>query len=177
MSEKQKESISSTAHHAVAPKSATFLVVVVSTSKSKVPADDESGALLVKSLLDFGHKVKELKFIPDDVNAITHTLEEVITSQSIDAVIFSGGTGLTTNDITIETVVPRFRKELRAFSTLFSMLTYEAIGAATILSRATAGLIDNKAIFCIPGSPHACKLAVEQIISPEIGHILKHAHE
>ncbi len=141
------------------------------------PADDKSGALLVKSLQSFGHQVNEMKFVPDEASAITKALTEAIAIPSVEAIIFTGGTGLTRNDITIETIVPRFRKELAAFSTLFSLLTYEAIGTAALLSRATAGVIGDKAIFCIPGSPHACQLAVERIIGPEIGHILKHAHE
>ena len=89
----------------------------------------------------------------------------------------TGGTGITKKDVTIEAVTPMFAKILTAFGSLFANLSYEEIGSAAFLSRATAGVIDNTIVFCMPGSIHACKLACRKLIFPELGHLVKHVKE
>ena len=91
-----------------------------------------------------------------------------------DILLTSGGTGITPKVVTIETIRPMFKKELTAFSALFSQLSMEEIGSAAMMSRATAGVIGSTAVFCMPGSLPACKLACERLIFPELGHIAKH---
>jgi molybdenum cofactor biosynthesis protein B len=89
----------------------------------------------------------------------------------------TGGTGISPKDVTIEAVRPLFEKELTAFGTLFTQLSFEEIDSAAILSRATAGIIKQTMIFCMPGSIKACKLACNSLIFPELGHLLKHIKE
>ena len=96
---------------------------------------------------------------------------------ALDAAIFSGGTGITPTDLTIETVTPFFDKILPGFGEFFRRISYDKVGSAAVLSRAVAGVVKGKAIFCIPGSPDAVKTALEMLILPEAPHIVKHARE
>ena len=112
--------------------------------------------------------------IPDDEDAIRGAVTQVLADQGPHAVIVTGGTGLSPLDVTIEAVKPLFAKELSAFAVLFARLSYEEIGSAAILSRAAAGIIGRSIVFCIPGSIKACKLACNQLIFPELGHIIRH---
>ena len=89
----------------------------------------------------------------------------------------SGGTGISPKDVTIEAVKPLFSKELTAFGPLFAQLSFEEIDSAAILSRATAGIINQSIVFCMPGSINACKTACKNLIFPELGHLLKHIKE
>ena len=89
----------------------------------------------------------------------------------------TGGTGITKKDVTIEAVHPMFAKELTAFGPLFAQLSTQQVGSAAILSRATAGVIDNTIVFCMPGSLNACKLACNDLIFPELGHLVKHLND
>jgi molybdenum cofactor biosynthesis protein B len=101
----------------------------------------------------------------------------VLGLSALDVAIFSGGTGITPSDITIETVSPFFEKTLPGFGEFFRRISYDKVGSAAVLSRAVAGVAKGKAIFCIPGSPDAVKTAVEMLILPEAPHIVKHARE
>ncbi|MCZ2856621.1 MAG: molybdopterin-binding protein, partial [Candidatus Bathyarchaeota archaeon] len=85
------------------------------------------------------------------------------------------GTGISPSDVTIETITPLFEKELHGFGEVFRWLSYQAIGSAAVMTRATAGIMQGKAVFCIPGSPQAVRLCLEKLILPEAGHILLHA--
>jgi molybdenum cofactor biosynthesis protein B len=96
---------------------------------------------------------------------------------AVDVVITTGGTGLAPRDVTIEAVQPLFQKELPGFGELFRLISYEQIGSSAMLTRASSGLIDNTAIFCLPGSPNAVKLAIEALILPELQHVLLHLSE
>jgi molybdenum cofactor biosynthesis protein B len=95
----------------------------------------------------------------------------------VDAAIFCGGTGITSTDITIETVTPFLEKILHGFGEIFRRLSYDEIGSSAVLSRALAGVAKGKAVFCIPGSPNAVRLSLEKLILPETGHIVRHARE
>jgi len=95
----------------------------------------------------------------------------------IDVAIFSGGTGITPTDITIETVSPFFEKTLPGFGEFFRRISFERVGSAAVLTRAVAGVAKGKALFCIPGSPDAVRVAAEMLILPEAPHIVKHARE
>ncbi len=115
--------------------------------------------------------------IPDDANAITDALGNIIERIDPHAVIMTGGTGISPKDVTLEAVQPLFDKELTAFGPVFAQLSFEQIDSAAILSRTTAGFIKSTAVFCIPGSLDACKLACSNLIFPELGHLIKHAKE
>ena len=95
----------------------------------------------------------------------------------LDIVVATGGTGISPMDVTIDAARPLFDRELSAFGVMFTVLSHAEVGMACLLSRATAGVMKDKIVFCLPGSPKACKLAMEKIILPEAGHIVKHARE
>ncbi len=138
---------------------------------------DVSGDLIETYLKNAEHVTSFRKLIPDDKALIEKGIHEALNSADVDAVIFCGGTGIASSDVTIETVSPFLEKILPGFGEIFRRLSFDEIGSATILSRAIAGVGGNKAIFCIPGSPDAVRLCLEKIILPETGHILKHILE
>lgn len=124
-----------------------------------------------------GHEVVIHQVVTDDIAAIRELILHVTEKIAPDAVIMSGGTGISPKDVTIEAVKPLFVKELTAFGPLFAQLSFEEIDSAAILSRATAGIIGKTLVFCMPGSIKACKLACNALIFPELGHLLKHMKE
>ncbi len=169
-------------HKDKAPAIVGFAVVVCSSSRyrkfmTKKQVEDPSGDLIAKLLRQHGHKVVLKAIVPDDKVLIGQAVSKALNSRRIDAVITCGGTGVSPKDVTIETVEPLFDKVLPGFGEAFRRISFERIGSATILSRATAGVVGRKAVFCVPGSPEAVKVCVEKLILPEAGHILKHARE
>lgn len=152
-------------------------IAVISISTTRKLADDKSGAWIKKQAKKEGHEVVIHQVVQDDItdiqNLLTHVVEKIVPH----AVIMTGGTGLSPRDVTIEAVQPFFDKTLTAFSPVFAQLSFEEIDAAAIGSRATAGIIKNTLVFCIPGSLKACKLACNELIFPELGHLLKHMGE
>ena len=115
------------------------------------------------------------RVVTDAEDAVRGALDAVLADCGPDAVIVTGGTGITASDVTVEAVRPLFSKELTAFAPLFAHLSFEQIGPAALISRATAGLIGRAAVFCLPGSLKACQLACERLIFPELGHLCMHA--
>ena len=124
-----------------------------------------------------GHQVIFYRVIPDDEVVIRETVITLIKENAPHIVILTGGTGVSSQDVTIEAVSPLFRKELTAFGPLFAQLSFESIDSAAVLSRATAGIMSKSVIFCIPGSLKACKLACNMLIFPEMGHLVKHVYK
>jgi molybdenum cofactor biosynthesis protein B len=108
---------------------------------------------------------------------IRRAVKEALASKGVDALVVTGGTGLAPRDITIETVAPFLTKEIPGFGELFRKVSFDSVGSAAMLSRAFAGLVKGKAIFCLPGSPDAVQTAMEQLILPELGHVLRIAKE
>ena len=167
-------------HKDKAPKNLNFAVITISTSRYKdsqtgKPVTDESGDLILKTLKNNGHTVAIQQLITDNKATIQATIRKMLNSPKIDAIISTGGTGITPADLTIEAVRPVFEKELPGFGELFRQLSYQEIGSAAVMSRAIAGVAKGKAIFCLPGSPHAVKLCLERLILPEAAHIVLHA--
>ncbi|HJJ98698.1 MAG TPA: MogA/MoaB family molybdenum cofactor biosynthesis protein [Methanocorpusculum sp.] len=146
-------------------------VITVSTTRTK--KTDLSGQIIRDAFTAAGIPVVSLVIVKDDVPAIRTAVLEAL--QTANCVVVNGGTGLTHDDCTIEAVAPLFQKTMDGFGELFQMKSYEQVGNSVILSRATAGITNGRVIFCIPGSPKAVKLAAEEIIVPEIRHILTHA--
>jgi molybdopterin adenylyltransferase len=147
-------------------------VAVITLSMSRSLETDKSGDVLQKLLEEHGHQVVVRKVIPDSRNILRATLRELVRDKKIQAIITTGGTGLAPLDVTIEAVRSMLDKELQGFNSLFMLLSYPEVKSAAMLSRALAGTIRGKIIFCLPGSPRACKLAMESLILPELGHIL-----
>jgi molybdenum cofactor biosynthesis protein B len=171
-------------HKKDAKKSFSFALITISTSRyekygdsaSPEEAEDLSGKAMKDLLEAAGHKVTFYKLVSDDKNSVTGTVLAALDS-SADIVITSGGTGLAPKDITIESITPIFEKEIPGFGELFRYKSLEEIGTSVILTRASAGVIKGKAVFCLPGSPNAVKLALSKIIIPEAGHIVRHVRE
>ena len=162
-------------HKAAAKKNLEIGIITVSTTRKL--SNDKSGQWISKSVKKEGHSVLFHRVIPDDDRIISETVREVIREHGPRAIILTGGTGLGPKDVTIEAVRPLFQKELSAFGALFAQLSYEEIHSAAILSRATAGIVENTILFCLPGSIKACKLACRELIFPEVKHIVKHLME
>jgi len=156
---------------------ANIKIAVVSVSTTRSISEDKSGAWIKKQAKKEGHEVVVHQVVTDDIDAITELVAHITEKISPDAIIMTGGTGISPKDVTIEAVHPLFEKELTAFGALFSQLSFEEIDSAAILSRATAGIVKQAIIFCMPGSIKACKLACNSLIFPELGHLLKHIKE
>lgn len=152
-------------------------IAVISVSTTRELADDKSGIWIKTQAKKEGHEVVIHQVVTDDVAAIKELTLHVTQKICPDAIIMTGGTGISPKDVTIEAVKPMFEKELTAFGTLFAQLSFEEIDSAAILSRATAGIIKKTMVFCMPGSIKACKLACNALIFPELGHLLKHIRE
>ena len=162
-------------HKKAAPKTVTIGIITVSTTRAL--KEDKSGLWMNEQARKLGHEVIYHQVIPDDAGRITTTLKTVIHEKKPQVVLITGGTGITRKDVTIEAVSPLFSKKLVAFGSLFAHLSTKQIGSAAILSRATAGVIENSVVFCMPGSLNACKLACTELIFPELGHLVKHLRD
>ena len=170
-------------HKTEAPKSINFFIIISSSSryqklKSGKTLSDPSGDLIIELIKNAGHNITSKEILPDDRVLLGKKVGNAIGSPETDAIIVSGGTGITLTDITIETLRPLMIKTLPVFGEIFRKLSYNEIGSSAIMTRALAGVTDKgKALFCIPGSPQAVRLVMTKLILPETGHIIKHARE
>ncbi|HJH31573.1 MAG TPA: MogA/MoaB family molybdenum cofactor biosynthesis protein [Methanosarcinaceae archaeon] len=161
-----------------------FFLVTISTSRAgkygdvtkPEDAEDISGQVMRDIIIQNGHHVLNYSLISDEINEI-RDIANFATNTDADIIITSGGTGLASRDVTIESIAPMLDKEMPGFGELFRHKSIRQIGTSVILTRAIAGVANNKAIFCLPGSPNAARLALEEIIMPETGHIVKHTKE
>jgi molybdopterin adenylyltransferase len=147
-------------------------VALITLSTSRTLNNDQSGDIIKKLLEGDEHEVPIRKLIADNRNVLRATLRELTREKSINVIITTGGTGLAPSDITVETVRGMLEKELPGFNSLFMFLSYPQARSASMLSRAVAGTMKGKLIFCLPGSPQACELAIKSLILPELGHML-----
>ena len=143
-------------------------IAVLTVSDTRTPKEDKSGALLAEMLATDGHELAARSIVKDDVEQIRIQLSAWIADAGIDVIITTGGTGLTGRDVTPEAVRPLFEKEIDGFSVLMHMLSYQKIGTSTIQSRALAGVAGGTYIFCVPGSPGACKDAWTLILRHQL---------
>ncbi|MGA2386063.1 MAG: molybdenum cofactor biosynthesis protein B [Candidatus Bathyarchaeia archaeon] len=170
-------------HKAKAPTALSYGVYICSTSRYKrillgeKEISDVGGDTIVELIKNAGQNVIFKKIIADDKALISDAVKEALTTPALDVLIFSGGTGITHTDVTIESVSPFFEKTLPGFGEFFRRISFDRIGSAAVLSRAVAGVAKGKALFCIPGSPDAVRVAVEMLILPESPHIVEHARE
>jgi molybdenum cofactor biosynthesis protein B len=148
-------------------ESRTFVALrfaVLTISDTRELADDKSGATLAERITKAGHALAARDIVADDVEEIRTRVRTWITDPGIDVIVTTGGTGFTGRDVTPEAVEPLFEKRMDGFSTAFHMVSYAKIGSSTIQSRATAGVANATYIFCLPGSPGACRDAWDEIL-------------
>ena len=148
-------------------------IAVLTISDTRALTDDKSGTTLADRLTAAGHKLAAREIVTDDVEAIRAVLRKWIADDGVDAVITTGGTGFTGRDVTPEAVEPLFEKRMDGFSIAFHMLSHAKIGASTIQSRATAGVVGATFIFCLPGSPGACRDGWDGILAAQLDYRTK----
>lgn len=143
-------------------------IAVLTISDSREEANDKSGSSLVKFLTEAGHRLAEKSIVPDDKYRIREVISRWIADESVQVVLTTGGTGVTGRDGTPEAVTPLLDKIIDGFGETFRSLSYQIIGTSTLQSRAIAGVANGTYIFCLPGSPGACKDAWTQLISSQL---------
>lgn len=158
-------------HRADAPAGLRCFVLTISDTRTD--ATDTSGAAIVSMLTAAGHTIAGRRIVKDDPAAIRGTVSDAVASGDHDAVITTGGTGISMRDGTYEALSSLFDRRLDGFGELFRALSYQEIGSAAMLSRATAGIAGRCAIFVLPGSENAVRLAMDTLILPEIGHVVR----
>lgn len=158
-------------HKAQAPASIGCFVLTVSDTRS--PETDTSGLAIRDLLTKRGHTIAGSAIVRDEPDEVTRRVNDALADGATDVVITTGGTGITSRDGTFEAVDRLLDKRLDGFGELFRMVSYEQIGSAAMMSRATAGSARGKAIFVLPGSEKAVRLAMTTLILPELGHIVQ----
>lgn len=158
-------------HKREAPPSVACVVVTVSDTRTE--ETDESGRVARELLEREGHEVVSYRVIPDNRKLIEETVRNLVTQGRAQAIILNGGTGLSKRDSTYEALKPLLEKELPGFGELFRFLGYQDIGPAAMLSRCLAGAISGVFVCALPGSPRAVRLAMEKLLLPELGHIVR----
>jgi len=160
-------------HHEHEKLANTSLKVgVITFSDTRDENNDKSGAILKDMLKAAGHQIVEYRILREDPDLMFRELQKLLTSSDIDAVVTTGGTGLTARDSTVEVARSLFNKEMEGFGELFRWISFQQIGASAMLSRACAGMVGNKMLICIPGSSKAVKLAAARLIVPQLPHML-----
>ncbi|MCS7032489.1 MAG: MogA/MoaB family molybdenum cofactor biosynthesis protein [Phycisphaerae bacterium] len=147
---------------------------VITLSDTRNPATDASGSAIQQRLCESGHTIAEYRLIRDEPAELRELLRQFLQRQDIDAIITTGGTGLSRRDQTVPVVEQLIETPLPGFGELFRMLSFEQVGPAAMLSRAIGGVACGKLLFALPGSPAACELAMSRLIGPELGHLLSH---
>ncbi len=164
--------MSSKEHKKEAPRFVRCKVITISDTRTK--QTDKSGTLINQMLIENGHKVVDYCIVKDEETQIREAIIAGCRLKEIDAIITNGGTGIAKRDVTIEAVKSIIEKEIPGFGEIFRMLSYQVdIGSSAILSRAIAGVFNDTVILSVPGSTGAVKLAMEKLILPELGHLMR----
>lgn len=145
---------------------------LVITSDTRGPETDETGKMAIKLLEEAGQKVAAYMIVRNNEAEIMETVKGLLVSDDVQVVITSGGTGISQKDVTVDAVRSLFDKEIDGFGEHFRRLSFEQVGEAAIMSRATAGVAEKKLVFCLPGSRNAMELGLRRIIIPALGHML-----
>ena len=154
-----------------APKNAEFVpldIAVLTVSDTRTEEDDRSGGVLVERLQEAGHKLYGKAIVKDDIYQLRSIVSQWIADNQIKVVLITGGTGFSDRDSTPEAVTPLLDKQIEGFGELFRQLSFEEIGTSTIQSRALGGIANNTVVFCMPGSPGACKTAWDKVIVEQL---------
>jgi len=157
-------------HKESAPESVR--VAILTISDTRTPETDTGGDLAEELLEGAGQEVVERRIVRDEVSGIRNNLIDLLARSDVDAVVATGGTGISARDTTYEVVERMVEKRLDGFGEIFRMLSYEEIGSAAIMSRALAGSVGSKFVASLPGSRNAVRLAVEKLLVPELSHIV-----
>ena len=160
-------------HRRTAPAQVPCAVITVSDTRTV--ETDQGGALVVELLEGGGHPVRVRRVVRDEVAAIREALAEALRRDDVAAVLLTGGTGVAPRDVTPEAVEPLLERALPGFGEIFRALSFQEIGAASLLSRAFAGVSAGRVVFALPGSRAAIRLALERLILPELGHLAAEA--
>ena len=158
-------------HKAHAPQSIACFVLTISDTKT--PETDTSGALIRELLSTAGHRVTGSAIVRDEPADVQRVVREACEDERVQAVVLTGGTGITSRDSTFEAIEALLDKRLPGFGELFRMLSYQDIGAAAMLSRAQLGIHARRIVVSLPGSPTACRLALEKLLIPELPHLVR----
>jgi molybdenum cofactor biosynthesis protein B len=143
-------------------------IAVLTISDTRTLETDKSGQTLADRVAAAGHELSARKIVKDEVRAIRYCVRDWLERADIDVIISTGGTGLTGRDVTVEAMRPIFEKEIEGFGIAFHMISFQKIGTSTVQSRATAGVAKGKYIFCLPGSPGACRDAWDDILKAQL---------
>ena len=165
--------MSQTEHKARAPVSVRCFVVTISDTRTE--DTDTSGRAIVDLLQGAGHTIIGRAIVKDDADVVRGTIERHLANTELQAIITTGGTGITSRDSTYEAVFGLLQKRLDGFGELFRMLSYQQIGPAAMMSRACAGLVAGRIVVSLPGSEAAVRLAIERLLIPELGHMVQQA--
>jgi len=157
-------------HRESAPEHVRLAVLTISDTRT--PENDTGGDTIEELMRGAGHEIVERRIVRDDAARIRTDLVNLLARPDVDAIITTGGTGISARDTTYEVVDRMLEKKLDGFGEIFRVLSYEEIGAAAILSRAVAGAVGTKLVACLPGSRNAVHLAVEKLLVPEISHVV-----
>ncbi|HXI03112.1 MAG TPA: MogA/MoaB family molybdenum cofactor biosynthesis protein, partial [Candidatus Saccharimonadales bacterium] len=149
----------------------------MTVSDTRTSGDDVSGREIRDRLEAAGHRVADYRIVPDDVAAVRRLVTDLAATRGIDAILLSGGTGVAPRDGTFEAVSALLDRRLDGFGEIFRSLSYAEIGSRAMLSRAVAGLVGRTALFSMPGSPAAVRLAMEKLIVPELVHVVSEARK
>lgn len=157
-------------HKEAAAQLGSFRGAVLTVSDSRTEATDESGKILQELIVAAGHQVGAYRLIKNEMDVVRATVRAL--AAEVDFIITTGGTGMSPRDLSIEACRPLFTKELEGFGDVFRLISFQEVGSAAILSRATGGSVGQALVFCLPGSKAAVRLAAERLILPEIKHLL-----
>ena len=157
-------------HHAKAASQGQVLLAIVTVSDTRTSETDTSGKLIRQLVEKAGHRVVAYRIVRDEPGEVRAALED-FTDGRARLVVFSGGTGISRRDRTYDVISKALEKTLPGFGEIFRMLSYQQVGSAAMLSRATAGIYRDTVVFSMPGSPNAVQLAMEKLILPEIQHL------
>ena len=147
--------------------------MVITCSDTRTPDTDTSGQLIQRLLKEQGHTVAAYHLVKDEPSKIKAKIKAAVVDKKVQAIIINGGTGISKRDSTFEAVDAMLEKRLVGFGEVFRYLTYREIGSPAIMSRANAGIIKGRVLFSTPGSENAVRLAMEKLILPELGHLVK----
>ncbi|MGL5115297.1 MAG: molybdenum cofactor biosynthesis protein B [Beijerinckiaceae bacterium] len=143
-------------------------IAVVTVSDTRTMEDDRSGDTLAERILAAGHRLAGRAIVPDEIDAIRARVQGLVADPEVDVVITTGGTGFTGRDVTPEALEPLFEKKMDGFSWVFHQISFQKIGTSTIQSRATGGVMAGVYVFCLPGSPGACRDGWDAILALQL---------
>lgn len=164
-------SSSSAEHRRSAADRGPVSVAVVTVSDTRTAKTDTNAAYLLTAVAESGNRLHSLQIVPDEPDRVQGALDELAGEHDVQCIFFNGGTGVSRRDRTFDVLSRSLEKVLPGFGELFRMLSYDQVGAAAMLSRATAGVYRGKIVISVPGSPAAVRLAWEKLVRPELAHL------